>query len=91
MPERQQRGRPDALVGDQVAEGFQVVFFLRLHVTQQVALVAPAKHGKLAGIDARRAILPGVIDTDHALGVLPGTEVPWPPDTGSANASFVNV
>jgi hypothetical protein len=39
---------------------------LRGHVFQQRARVGVAEHGELAGIDARRAVLAGAIDPDHA-------------------------
>src|SRR5271166_4443828 len=48
---------------------------LRLHMAQDVALVPPAEHRELAGIDPRGAIFPGMIHPDHAGHTLLGRRV----------------
>ena len=67
VPERQQGRRAHAAVGDQCLEGVEVDLFLIAHVADQIAFVAAPQHRKLPGVNARRAVLSGVIDADHPL------------------------
>jgi hypothetical protein len=52
---------------DQIVEGVEVHLLLRLHMPQQVPLAAAPEDRELAGVDARGAVLPGVVHTDHAV------------------------
>ena len=65
VPDRRQRGRPHAPFDDQPVEGLEMLLFLFGHPADRLADRAVAEHGKLAGIDARRAVFAGMVDADH--------------------------
>ena len=54
------------------------------HVAQDVALVATAEHGQLAGIDLLRAELTGVIDADDPFDHRPRRRIPRQTTLGHA-------
>ena len=43
------------------------MLLLRQHVAEQIPLLAAAEHRELALVDARRAVLAGMVDADHFL------------------------
>src|SRR3546814_9961556 len=75
MPHRLQQRRTHAVAHQQVLEGTQVDEFLRVHVLQGRRAGALAQHRKLAFVDTSGAVLPGVVDAQHAGKVRLGLDV----------------
>src|SRR5436190_498469 len=71
-PEWLQDGRADAARREQVVKMLQMLLFLRGHAADLAGeRMVLAEHGELAGIDAGRAIFPGLVDAQHRGGVGP--------------------
>ncbi len=90
MPQRQHRGRAHAATHDQVGEPIQVLPLLFLHLAQHRGCVAAAQHRELAGIDPCRAILPGVVDADHARDRSLGVRIAGQMRSRVAHASLLD-
>jgi hypothetical protein len=67
MPERQQRGRPDAAIGNYRVERVEMHLLLILHVAELVCTGTSAQYGKLASVNPSGAIFAGMVDADHAM------------------------
>ena len=71
-PEWLQRGGPHPAFIDQGIEGFEMLLFLLSHVANGGFAGAALQHGKLAFVNAHRAIFPGMIHPDHGIYVRRG-------------------
>ena len=66
VPERLERGRPNAAFGHHPIEDDAVARFLARHAGDLARLTRGlAHHRQLPGIDSRRAIFAGLVDPEH--------------------------
>src|SRR3984957_9459531 len=70
VPERRQRRRPHPALGGEAVELREVAQLLLLHLADRTGNMAAADHRELPGIDARRAVFPGLVDADHPRRVI---------------------
>ena len=89
VPERLQRGRTHAALGDQPLEGLQVAQLLLVHVADRRALGPVAEHRELTFVDPPGAVFAGMVDADHALDQRRGLQVARQPAFAGAPRASV--
>src|SRR4029077_6471524 len=72
MPNGRQRRWTPAASGNHLVERVEMSLFLRGHLADRLGglarLLIVTQHSELTGVDAHRAVLTGVVDTDHCSG-----------------------